>query len=154
LAEVTNTDWDAGRGELNAALGSIREQVEPDLADPKDSYLLSELIHRRARAYRVADIGLLTPTALAKHWKRVEVEAKNTTTKVPATNQAATTNQLCQTCGGDRFVPYSTRKEGTDEVEEMAPCPDCNPIEVWTRRDDGTAARTPDPDRVRERLTR
>jgi hypothetical protein len=68
----------------------------------------------------------------------------------------------CQTCGGDRMVVYHTRPnyttgwmaerglEAVGEVEEWAPCPDCN-AEANTRREH---FRSPDPARVRERLTR
>ena len=72
LAEVTSTDMNAGRGELNAALKSIREQSEI-----ADSYLLSAEIHERAKMYRhlMPDV-LCTPSALAKHWKRVHEETR------------------------------------------------------------------------------
>jgi hypothetical protein len=73
LADVSATDWNTGRGELNSALKSIREQ-EPDLPD---SYLLSAEIHERAKMYRALfENAALTPTALAKHWKRVKEETK------------------------------------------------------------------------------
>lgn len=72
LAEVTATDWNIGRGELNAALKSIRAQSEIT-----DSYLLSVEIHNRAGKYRAVFEGAaLTPTALSKHWKRVDEETK------------------------------------------------------------------------------
>ena len=72
LAEVTGTDWTTGRGELNAALKSIRAQSEVE-----DSYLLGAEIHERAKMYRslMPDI-LCTPSALAKHWKRVFEETQ------------------------------------------------------------------------------
>ena len=73
LAEVTSTDQNVGRGQLNAALRDIRKQ-EPDITD---SYLLGAEIHDRARMYRaVFQVAILTPTALAKHWHRVKAEAK------------------------------------------------------------------------------
>lgn len=72
LAEVTATDMQAGRGELNAALKSIREQSEI-----QDSYLLSAEIHERAKLYRsLMPNVMLTPSSLAKHWKRVFEESK------------------------------------------------------------------------------
>lgn len=84
LAEVTSTDQNVGRGQLNAALKQIREQSEI-----KDSYLLSAEIHERAKMYRrVFPEIALTPTALAKHWQRVEAEA----TKVRGVNIHAGAN--------------------------------------------------------------
>ena len=72
LAEVTSTNWETGRGELNAALKDIRAQ-EPMLAE--ESYLLGAEIHERAKMYRaVFENAALTPTALAKHWQRVKAE--------------------------------------------------------------------------------
>lgn len=69
LAEVTSTDMDVGRGQLNAALKSIRSQS----SDLEDSYLLAAEIHDRAKLYRaLMPEVVLTPTALAKHWKRVK----------------------------------------------------------------------------------
>lgn len=77
LAEVTSTDQNVGRGQLNAALRDIRKQ-EPDL---EDSYLLSAEIHDRAKMYRaVYENAALTPNALAKHWQRVKEEVKTTRT--------------------------------------------------------------------------
>jgi len=70
LAEVTSTDQGVGRGQLNAALKQIREQAEIP-----DSYLLAAEIHERAKMYRALfENAALTPTALAKHWKRVKEE--------------------------------------------------------------------------------
>lgn len=70
LAEVSATNWETGRGELNAALKSIRFQSEIE-----DSYLLAAEIHERAKMYRLVFEGAaLTPSALAKHWKRVKEE--------------------------------------------------------------------------------
>ena len=70
LAEVTGTDWNIGRGELNVALKSIREQSEI-----KDDYLLAAEIHERAKLYRaLMPEVLLTAPALAKHWRRVAEE--------------------------------------------------------------------------------
>ena len=61
----------------------------------------------------------------------------------PGTNRSARTTE-CETCGGDRFVTVRLRSpEQTPWMkdhdlepardrfyEEMAPCPDCNPIEI------------------------
>jgi len=158
LAEVTGTDMEGGRGELNISLKSIREQ-----AGIEDSYLLAAEIHERAKSYR-AVMGegiLLTAPALAKHWKRVaeEVERpKGTNLNAPAT--------VCATCRGDRFVPVQTRPvtasvwmkehgieppEGAVE-EEWAPCPQCSPQEVSFYRSDGSRFVTPDAAKVREMM--
>jgi len=69
---VTATDWEVGRGVLNAALRDIRAQSEIE-----DSYLLGAEIHERAKMYRALfENAALTPTALAKHWIRVKEETK------------------------------------------------------------------------------
>lgn len=73
----------------------------------------------------------------------------------------------CGTCGGDRFVLFSTRvpeqsawmeEKGivpnSDEIEEMAPCPDCNPADTSFWRPDGTKFQSPEPARVRARAAR
>lgn len=75
LADVTGSDPEVARGQLNAALRDIRTQ-EPALASVQDSYLLSAEIHDRAAQYKQVwpDITL-TPTALAKHWTRLPEEA-------------------------------------------------------------------------------
>src|SRR5262245_52456778 len=143
LAEVTNTDWEAGRGELNAALKSIKLQ-EPDI---HDSYLLSCEIHDQAKRYRLV-MGqeiLLTPSALAKHWKRVKEQAPKPrpTTISPVTPQPLE----CGTCGGNKIVFVS------DEL--TAPCPDCNSganADFW--RADGSRHATPDSQVVRARMER
>jgi hypothetical protein len=145
LAEVTNTDMQAGRGELNKSLSLIRSQTS------KQGVELGLEIRARARAYRqvMGDV-LLTPTALAKHWARVEAEADR---NPAATNQAVPPTH-CETCGGDRFVVYSLRPAQTSTwmrergltpsgfYEEMAACPDCGP---------DLGPRHPDPAQVRER---
>ena len=72
LAESTSTDQNAGRGQLNAALKSIREQSEIE-----DSYLLGAEIHERAKMYRAVYPNMaLTPNALSKHYTRVYEESK------------------------------------------------------------------------------
>ena len=153
LAEVSSTDQDVGRGQLNAALRDIRKA-----ANIPDGYLLGVEIHRRAKLYReiMPDI-ILTPTSLAKHWDRVQGETDERS-KVKGTNLSAV--KECPTCGGDRFVVVSLRKPVTSQwmiergikanedhlIEEMAPCPDCGP-EI-------TGVRVPDPARVREMMRR
>lgn len=163
LAEVTNTDWNVGRGELNAALKQIREQSEIT-----DAYLLADEIHARAKLYRrVMGDAILTPTALAKHWARV-VEELETRRFVESTNQSGRTT-VCATCDGDRFVVYATRKPITTDwmsrhkikadeeqlIEEMAPCPECNPtVDTTFYRPDGSKFVAPDPGLVRDRMAR
>jgi hypothetical protein len=157
LAEVTSTDWTVGRGILNAALRDIRTQ-QPGLEDVE---LANEIVYR-AKLYRrmFPDIAI-TPPALAKHWLRIFEENKRSS----ATNQA-TVRTDCQTCDGHRFVVVSTRpaattqwmKEhgfsGSGEIEEYAPCPDCaSDIDASWRRFDGTWARPPDPEKVRQMLS-
>ncbi len=74
-----------------------------------------------------------------------------------ATNLAV--NRSCATCSGDRFVLYATRTDTYNghsaEVEELAPCPDCNAgVKTQFERPNGSYFRSPDPAKVRERLTR
>ena len=149
LAEVTGTDWNTGRGELNAALRSIREETGVE-----DSYVLADLIHQHAKHYREVMPGvLITPTALAKHWKRVGEEATRPSRTPGRANQHAAPTG-CRTCHGDRFVHVLTRPaktstwmrergiEADGQLEEYAPCPDCGPSVPYT----------PDPARVREMM--
>ncbi len=151
LAEVTGTDWNTGRGELNSGLKSIREQSEVE-----DSYLLGDLIHARAKMYReVMPDVMLTPTALAKHWRRVLEESAHRN-RTQSVNRAAQTT-ACKTCRGDRFVTVRLRapmnKVVTDHLyEEVAPCPDCNVIDVSYRRFDGSRFVGMDPAAVREAI--
>lgn len=159
LAEVTGTDWTAGRGELNAALKSIREQSEID-----DGYVLADVIHERAKMYRqvMGENVLLTAPALAKHWKRV-LEESSRAPKVQHTNQSAAITS-CSSCNGDRFVLVARRKpvatawmndhglKASEEmIEEYAPCPDCGAQEVEWYAGERTR-RCPDPARVREMM--
>lgn len=59
----------------------------------------------------------------------------------------------CKTCGGDRMVVYAVRtasyNDKTAEVEEYAPCPDCNADANTLRH----GFRSPDPAQVRARLS-
>src|SRR5262245_4836329 len=125
LARVTSTDWKEGRGELNAALKSIKEQ-EPEIFD---NYLLSCEITKRAKAY-VAFMGkgiAPTPPPLAKHWKRVADQRPKPTYTPPSPYLTR-----CPTCDGHKLVLYATRPAKSREdapFEEFAPCPDCNPID-------------------------
>jgi len=102
LAEVTSTDMSVGRGQLNAALRDIRNQSELT-----DSYLLAAEIHDRAKMYRrvFPDIAL-TPTALAKHWVRVEAES----TKVRGQNLSA---------DGPSSLPGSRREQNLEEARKV-----------------------------------
>jgi hypothetical protein len=136
LAAVTGTDMNAGRGELNAALKSIRGQT------PLTGQLLAGEIGVRARQYRrLMPEVVLTPTALAKHWIRVAEEAERPT----GTNLHS--DARCPTCHGDRFVLV------TDD-DQYAPCPDCGPADVHWWRPDGSRASCPDPAQVRELMIR
>lgn len=161
LAEVTGTDMAAGRGELNAALKSIKEQSETD-----DSYLLADEIQARAKLYRqVMPDVMLTPSALAKHWLRVFEEANRKPAVASNQNAAAT---RCLTCGGDRFVlvgrrpavPSQWMKEqgikipDSEGFEEYAVCPDCNVTDTSFRRHDGSLAAALDSARARELMSR
>ena len=135
LAASTGTDMQQGRGELNAALHSIRKQTT------LTGQLLAGEIQVRARQYRrlMPDV-VLTPNALAKHWVRVaEAAARPTGTNLHAADSR------CPTCTGDRFVPIGD--------EQWSPCPDCG-VEVSWWRYDGTRAVTLDPARTREMMHR
>ena len=97
LAEATNCDMNASRGELNISLKTIRAQ-ESGLTD----YALADEIHRRAVLYRevMGEGVLLTPTALAKHWIRVHEESSRPR-KVETTNTHAPATKcgLCRATG-------------------------------------------------------
>jgi hypothetical protein len=152
LAEVTNTDWNTGRGELNKALKSIREQ-EPEI---HDGYLLSCEIHDRAKMYAVVmgDEILLTPSALAKHWKRVREQLPKPRPQI-SPSPGAGGIAVCATCDGDKMVVVATRvaPHSDSGFEEMAPCPDCNShanADFW--RADGSRFTTPDRELTRLRM--
>jgi len=158
LAEVTNTDWTAGRGELNAALKSIRTQ-EPDI---HDGYLLSCEIHDRAKMYVVVmgDEILLTPTALAKHWKRVKAEMPRPRATispvVPSRGDGTHGPGACETCDGDKMVLVAIRPSATNPTsgfEEMAPCPECNSdVDAGFWRGDGSRFVPPTAEQTRMRM--
>ena len=74
----------------------------------------------------------------------------------------------CNTCGGDRFVLVALRTPETTDwmnrhgfkakedqpIEELAPCPDCNPTANTSfRRHDGMEVTCPDPARVRQMMS-
>lgn len=66
---------------------------------------------------------------------------------------------VCPTCKGDLAVVVALRydtdsREPGMEVEEYAPCPDCNAnADTSFRRPDGSLVQSPDPYRVREMLS-
>lgn len=84
--------------------------------------------------------------------------------KSPGTNRSVKPTE-CSTCGGDRFVTVRLRSPETtiwmqehgikanprEFHEEVAPCPDCNPVEVtyWTGN---RKFRSMDPAAAREAL--
>jgi hypothetical protein len=145
LVEVTGATVSSERGALNAALRDIREAAD----ELTDEELASE-IRYRASIYRAMwpDMAL-TPTALSKHWERIPLEAPKPT--YPEPSPAAE----CETCGGNKFVVYSTRPSANplSLYEEVAPCPDCNSganAGFW--RSDGTRFNAPDPGLVRRRI--
>lgn len=150
LAEVTGSDWTANRGNLNAALMSIRNQSGLDGEE-----LVAEIRTRAADYRTVFEGATLTPTALAAHWKRVREESERLH-KPKGTNQHVSTE--CDTCDGDRMVIVQTRTDTYNghsaQVEEYAPCPDCNPVVITMRRIDGHKISTPDAGAMREMMRR
>ena len=126
LAEVTNTDWNVGRGELNAALKQIRDQEPTEIA--LDGPLLAGLIYDKARAYRefMGEGIALTPTALAKHWQRVQAQAPGPYRTI-SPSPGAGGSARCGTCNGDKLVLVRLRPSlnPVSGYEEYAPCPDC-----------------------------
>ena len=83
----------------------------------------------------------------------------------PGTNRSAKPTE-CATCGGDKFVVVRLRspeqtawmndhglKASRDSFhEEMAPCPDCNPIEVIYHLVGGKKFRSMDAAATRQAL--
>jgi hypothetical protein len=122
LASVTSTDWDKGRGELNHALKSIREQS----SQLDDTELATEIVYR-AKLYKqsMGDGIYLTPSALAKHWLRVVEQAPRR--QVVNAERASTG---CQTCDGHGMVLVSTRPSLNPDspFEEWGLCPDCRGV--------------------------
>jgi len=144
LAQATSADMDGSRGELNRALKLIRDQT-----DAIGEHLASE-IRTRAQMYRqqMPDV-MLTPTALAKHWQRLEETAAR---RPHATNQSSAVTD-CTLCGGDRMVLVQTRPAPNGAYEEYACCPSCN------RSDSsyylmGRKIQALDPDLVLQRMSR
>lgn len=123
LASATSTDWNVGRGELNAALKSIRDQM-PDVDDTE---LATEILYR-AKLYKefMGPTIALTAAALAKHWKRVVEQQKNDR---PATNVTVPLTG-CQTCDGMGLVLVRVRPSDNplSGFEEYGICPDCRAI--------------------------
>lgn len=143
LAEATSADMEGSRGELNRALKLIRDQT-----DAIGEHLASE-IRTRAQMYKqVMPDVILTPTALAKHWQRLEVESRR---QPHATNRTAQVGTDCETCDGDRMVLVQTRPAPKGAYEEYACCPACNPSNssYWLQ---GRKIAALDPDLVMERM--
>lgn len=119
LAEATSADMVGSRGELNRALKLIGDQT-----DAIGEHLASEIRTRAVMYKQVMPDAMLTPTALAKHWQRLEVEVKR---QPHATNRTAQVGTGCETCGGDRMVLVQTRPAPNGAHDEYACCPSCNP---------------------------
>jgi len=110
LAEVTGANWTTARGELNAALALIR--AEQNGATDQE---LAREIRVRAGMYRnVMPSMMLTPIALAKHWRRVKQETQPKHGLAP-----------CATCDSHRLVVVGMNEHG---VDVYTPCPDCHPL--------------------------
>jgi len=161
LVEVTNANVAAERGALNTALKQIREH---DFALEDED--LAMLIRLRSEQYRRAYPEIaLTPTALAKHWLRVEEEQPKVS--YPDFNRPL---GRCDTCNGDKMVLVGhipavgtqwTRERGIEPSkhpaelghDQYAPCPDCNSdVDAGFWRADGSRFTPLDPARVRERM--
>lgn len=113
LVEVTGATVEVERGALNAALKAIRS-ASSELEDAD----LAILIRLRADAYRKAfPDAALTPSALAKHWGRVQAEARTVKPSVALPPPADWA--LCGLCQNDGWVFVA----GT---ESSAPCPECD----------------------------
>jgi hypothetical protein len=112
LVEATGAKVDQERGALNAALKSIRDEM-PGLEDET----LAEEIRFRARSYRRAwPTAALTPMALAKHWNRIQMEARESPAETPAPPEGWS---LCGLCGNMAIVFVA----GSNDC---VPCPECN----------------------------
>jgi hypothetical protein len=123
--------------------GAREVQVAALSGDPKRGLAaLKEATERGAENVVAYAISLYT----SPEWRASEGRTRQVTN--------ASVETSCGTCHGDRFVTFATRTDGKAEVEEVAPCPDCNPIEVSFWRVDGSRVNAPDPHRVRERLAR
>jgi hypothetical protein len=160
LAEVTSSDLNTNRGELNAALKLIREMT-PELSDQE----LAIVIKSQGTRYRsLMPEVIMSPGALAKHWRRVAEEAQ---TQRGKTNQAVE-KFGCLTCQDDRMVVVAQRRPMTTRwmqehglsastehmIEEVAPCPSCNAgADTVMRRYDGRVIRSPDAQRTREMMS-
>lgn len=162
LAEETGSTISSERGALNKALKEIRE-ASPDLDDAD----LATVIRIKAGQYRKTFPTMaLTPTALAKHWMRVEVEQPKPTYREEPSRRAGS----CPDCDGHKMVLVAYRparqtiwmeqkkiqpNPNEKGYEEWAPCPSCNleaSADFW--RHDGSRFRVMDPGSVRERMAR
>ena len=127
LAESTGTDLKEGRGALNAALKSIKDQ-----SGIEDSYLLADEIHQRAKMYRQAmpDV-MLTPNALAKHWLRVyqEVEKKKATGMNIHAQPSAAGRATGTGSWWWRIAPQEADWTGAYEFEITPPAPTATPAD-------------------------
>jgi hypothetical protein len=143
------------RGRINRALAELRELEE-------DDYLLADLIHARAKAWKIVYPEIaLTPQALTGSWSSIEDKADaELQRRVTRPINAPTPPQAlrCLTCQGDKLILFSIRPSSvnpTSGFEEMVPCPDCNAgADTSFFRADGSRFRTPDVDIVRTRIGR
>jgi hypothetical protein len=165
LVEVTSATVSSERGALNSALKQIRE-ASPDLDDAD----LAVLIRMKATQYRAAYPSVaLTPTALAKHWGRVEVEQP----KAAYPDYSPPSQPYhCATCDNHKLVLVGhepvratmwMKERGIEPLvhpaepgfEQYACCPDCNSeanVDFW--RADGSRFTTLDPAQIRARMIR
>ena len=144
LVEVTGASIAAERGALNKALQMIRME-EPELEDED----LAMLVRLRAESYRKAWPHMaLTPTALAKHWGRIEESVQKPTYAEPLGQPSR-----CPTCDGHKMVLVRERSSPNPRsgFDEWAPCPSCNSTtsgNYW--RTDGSRHQVLDPEEVRK----
>jgi len=148
LVDVTGAELSAltqdERGRINRALKQLRE-LQPD------DYLLSDLIHVKAKAWKelYPEIAL-TPQALTGVWSSVEEKAAEVRRAQRAIAPVVVAASKCETCSGNKMVFCGTR-EGH---ELWAPCPDCNrEADAGFWRVDGSRFSTPDAGRVREMMS-
>jgi hypothetical protein len=130
LAHETSTDWTVGRGELNAALKSIRSQS----SELEDVELATEIVYR-AKLYRtfMGEGIALTAGALAKHWRRVREQAVSPSAQTEGearprvVTNASARDTGCPTCDGMGMVLVTVRPSLNPQsgYEEWGICPDC-----------------------------
>ena len=102
----------------------------------------------------MGDEILLTPSALAKHWKRVKEQMPKSRPSISPSPGAGGT-PVCETCNGDKLVVVATRTAPHSDTgfDEYAPCPDCNSganADFW--RADGSRFSAPDRELTRMRM--